>query len=451
MPRTRSYFHFLRSGFGRRQEFQIQSAMNTRIFLSSTGLDLYAHRQAVSQAISLIDGAECIMMETFGPSNAPPVETCKEKVLSCNLFVGLIGFHFGEAPGDRTKSYTELEFEWSYDIEQLIWVAPSGAPLPNTDQTGSDLDRQRKFRERTISGPGAKTVVMDAPTWASPYSLANSVLIALFKQLRNPGYTEEQHRAKLKLREREIRAEINRASIQKFRAREAKLEEEAEEIRFKLRNIQTDFEATVQALAEARNQLAKLDNWVGRQQMRDALEALNLGDASLANGILAQVSQSWQDRMADPGREAARAEFELGKIAENQSNWRKAAHHFTNAADWDNKNYQYKMKLACSCVEIGDTSAALVYATQALSIAIRSKSAQEQEIINLLYDLAYVQSSARVEHTEILSHLQECSNRARNFHGHESIEYRYFLGRRAAFLSGKRLDRRPDRISRISS
>jgi len=416
--------------------------MAKRIFLSSTGMDLYAHRDAVSQAINLIDGAECIAMETFGPSDQPPARLCEEKVLSCDLFIGLVGFHLGSRPVDFVKSYTQLEFEWSHDIEQLIWVAPNGAPLPQIDQPGKDLDQQRKFRNQLINGE-TKTVVMDNATWSGPFPLANSVLIALFKRLRSPGYTEEQHRAKLRLREREISSELNKASLQKLREREEQLQQSILEIRGRLANIQADFEVTNKSLIEAREKIAKLDNWAGRQQTQEALDALNVGDLSLASNILSDVSKSWQERMETPRQEAAKAEFALGKIADAQAAWRTAWDHYYRAANLRSESPYYKMRLACASVTIGDKSGALAHGNEAIWAARRAQSnGISVDMAALMYDMAYIVSNTGNEVARVDGLLSECLAICKETYGEDSNEYRYFIGRKAGFLAGKRLERR---------
>jgi tetratricopeptide (TPR) repeat protein len=176
--------------------------------------------------------------------------------------------------------------------------------------------------------------------------------------------------------------------------------------------------------------------------MREALEALNLGDLSLANSILSQVSKSWQERMSDPQHQAAVAEFELGKIAERQLRWYEACDHYRNAANWESDNPEYQMKLSCACVKIGRMNDALVYATQAFTIATRTRSITTNTRINLLYDLAYIKSNAGHSIIEINQLLQECTGLSREIYGSDSAQYRYFLGRRAACLSGKTLEQR---------
>lgn len=415
------------------------STMATRIFLSSTGADLQAHRRAVAQAIGLIDGAECVAMETFGPHEAPPIQVCEEMVLSCDLFIGLVGFHFGTAPPASRQSYTQSEYHWASGKERLIWVAPNGSPLPQTEQSGAELDRQRKFRKQLISGSSAHTVVMDQETWSSPYSLANSVLIALFKRLRAPGYTEEQHRAKLRLRERELRTELAIASRQALREREAELEEHAAKIRNRLANLEADFKATCASLTETRNQLARLDNWVGREQMRRALDALDSGDPSVAASILADVSRSWQERIIEPSREAAVAEFRLGEIAERTGSLLTADTHFANAARLAVNNPIYQMKWACSRLNNGDSQGAAVYGATAMGVALKDRTISRSQLIELTYDLAFILSNtgAAIEHVN--AHLTSCTHSCRELYGDESREYAYFILRRAEYLSGKRL------------
>lgn len=385
------------------------------------------------------------MMETFGPHSASPIEVCEQKVLSCDLFIGLIGYHFGASPQGLQESFTQLEYQWSHDIEQLIWVAPSGAPLAQTEQPGIDLDKQRAFRDSILSGPAARTVVMDVETWAGPYPLANSVLLALFKRLRAPGYTEEQHRVKLRLREREIRSELEHAAAGRLKEREEQLEKQAQEVRERLNNLQADFAATNAVLLQTREELARLDNWVGRQKLRDALDALDVGDASMAQEILTEVSRSWQERMRDPQYEAAKAEFELGKIAESQRNWHRAADHFSRSSGWQNENAEYRMRLAIAHLRAGDTHAAFVHGKAALAMGMKVRKWPSVEVLELQYDFALILSHTGTDSAELQALVRVCTDLAQELYGFDTAQCRYYFARRAEFLTGKKLAFRSDR------
>jgi Domain of unknown function (DUF4062) len=102
-----------------------------RVFLSSTGRDLKAHRQAAFEAIQGL-GMHCVRMEDFhGP--AVKIEDFDDRrIAECELFVIVIGHVHGTCPEGRTESYTELEYETAVKLNKpvFLFLAPEDFPLP---------------------------------------------------------------------------------------------------------------------------------------------------------------------------------------------------------------------------------------------------------------------------------------------------------------------------------
>jgi hypothetical protein len=71
--------------------------MATRtVFLSSTGHDLTAYRDAVYRAIEGLDGYHGVRMEDFGARDWAADDFCRAKVAACDVFVGIDG-HLSDA------------------------------------------------------------------------------------------------------------------------------------------------------------------------------------------------------------------------------------------------------------------------------------------------------------------------------------------------------------------
>jgi hypothetical protein len=86
--------------------------MRTRtVFLSSTGRDLTAYREAAYRTIEGLDGYHCVRMEDFGARDWAADEFCRAKVSECDVFVGIVGHLYGGAPPGSEQSFTEREYD----------------------------------------------------------------------------------------------------------------------------------------------------------------------------------------------------------------------------------------------------------------------------------------------------------------------------------------------------
>lgn len=103
-----------------------------RIFLSSTELDLGGHRDAAIHVAQRL-GAEIVAMEDFGPDPRAAAAVCRQKVRSCDLFLGLYAYRYGFQPdGFGGVSMTELEYRWAIEegIPVLLFIADEDHPWP---------------------------------------------------------------------------------------------------------------------------------------------------------------------------------------------------------------------------------------------------------------------------------------------------------------------------------
>lgn len=125
-----------------------------KVFLSSTGRDLKAHRQAAFDAIQGL-GMHCVRMEDFHGSAVPIEDFDAQKVADCDLFVIILGHLHGTCPNGNEKSYTELEYETAVNLKKPVFLFPAHEdfPLPaSIIENDANREAQRAFRQRVTKG-----------------------------------------------------------------------------------------------------------------------------------------------------------------------------------------------------------------------------------------------------------------------------------------------------------
>jgi len=98
-------------------------------------------------------------------------------VKGCQLFIGIIGFRFGDGPAGTKESYTQREYQAAVEakLPRLLFLAPDDFPVPaNLREPEWKLDAQEGFRqtlrnERRILSIGFTT----------PYELTTQVVTAI--------------------------------------------------------------------------------------------------------------------------------------------------------------------------------------------------------------------------------------------------------------------------------
>ena len=86
-----------------------------RVLISSTSIDLQAHRKAVADAILRL-GHHPIAMEHFGASSRPPLEVCRERVLGSDVVVVFSAHRYGWVPSLEQRGDGEKSITW-YEVE----------------------------------------------------------------------------------------------------------------------------------------------------------------------------------------------------------------------------------------------------------------------------------------------------------------------------------------------
>ncbi len=124
-----------------------------RIFISSTSVDLKAHRIAVQDSILSLN-LHPVMMEYFTAMDANALEACRQKVQSCDVFIGIYAHRFGYIPDGQSKSITEMEYEWAIKakLPAYIFVVEPSYTWPDEfrdkDEAPLEAFKRRVGRER---------------------------------------------------------------------------------------------------------------------------------------------------------------------------------------------------------------------------------------------------------------------------------------------------------------
>ena len=146
-----------------------------KIFLSSTGKDLWEYREAAFRAIQRVSGFHCIRMEDFSATDEEPLDYCTSRVEECEIFIGIIGFIYGSCPPENAKSFTEHEYEAAikFNKTRLLFFAPDTFLLPaNIRESDDSWNKQQNFRQKTKK----QRIISE---FDSPDSLATEIVTSL--------------------------------------------------------------------------------------------------------------------------------------------------------------------------------------------------------------------------------------------------------------------------------
>lgn len=119
-------------------------------------------------------GFEWVDMDDFSPDKLPSADVCIERVRDCELWIGIIGFRYGDQPVDG-RSYVQVEYDAAAMLDRrvFLWetIDTSLIPFEKIDQAGL-LDRQKAFRARLQSEVTSKS-------FSTPDRLAYLMALAL--------------------------------------------------------------------------------------------------------------------------------------------------------------------------------------------------------------------------------------------------------------------------------
>jgi hypothetical protein len=116
----------------------------SKIFISSTYMDLAQARKRVSEWLSGVFETELVIMETFGSDSAPPDVNSVRRVRECDLFVGIYAHRYGTADSTTRESITELELDEANRAfsagtirDILLYLIDTNVPWPDDLKEGS--------------------------------------------------------------------------------------------------------------------------------------------------------------------------------------------------------------------------------------------------------------------------------------------------------------------------
>ncbi len=156
------------------------------VYLSSSYVDLKAHREAVYKALNQLSGVKVIAMEDYVARDDRPLAACLADVAACDVYVGLFAWRYGFVPGGDEnpdgRSITELEFEAAQGKPRLVFVLKADAPWPPpfTDFVSGENERGARIsalRKRLLDE-------RLATEFSDPMALAAAVSNAVSNHLR---------------------------------------------------------------------------------------------------------------------------------------------------------------------------------------------------------------------------------------------------------------------------
>src|ERR1035438_5135709 len=124
-----------------------------KIYVSSTFVDLKAHREAVYRQLRRMQH-DVIAMEDYVARDDRPAAQCLRDVARSDLYVGLFAWRYGFIPAQdnpSSLSITEMEYRQAEakSIPRLVFLLDDSAlwPPPMLDSQSGDGDSGRRIRE----------------------------------------------------------------------------------------------------------------------------------------------------------------------------------------------------------------------------------------------------------------------------------------------------------------
>ena len=109
-----------------------------KVFISSTAVDLVAHRKVADDTILRLS-QESVAMERFGPISGEPVAECERKARESDVLVCILAHRYGFVPEKGRGSITQREVEAAREAgkDVLVWIVADDYPW--TEKKEQDL------------------------------------------------------------------------------------------------------------------------------------------------------------------------------------------------------------------------------------------------------------------------------------------------------------------------
>jgi hypothetical protein len=169
-----------------------------KVFLSSTALDLVAHRRVADDTILRLS-QQVVAMERFGPLPGEPVAECERKARESDVVVCIVAHRYGFVPEKGRGSITRREVEAAKKAgrDVLVWIVADDHPWTEkkeqdllTDPTVlADPARVAEVLEGLAALNAFKAwlrTTFTCDTFTTPDELGRKVAIAL------PNYSEKR-------------------------------------------------------------------------------------------------------------------------------------------------------------------------------------------------------------------------------------------------------------------
>ena len=416
-------------------------ARTYRIFLSSTGRDLQAHRDAVHAALSAIDVVKVIRMEDFAADHVPPAAVCEKYLSSCDILVALVGFTYGSAPEGSNRSYTQLEYDHAIarGIHPLLFVAPEGTPLPSYREPDAIFARQEAFRQslggHTPAPPGV---------WSSPDCLARAAAQSVEAYIREqiPKVTLPSQDEYIRNLERELRS--LRDEVRRIGERiPAWLARRQEEVARKIRDPDASYAELREAVEEIAQELLGIATDAQREAAHQAVDEMGRGTFDRATALLDDIAAAGDDR--EGGAVYCRA-----KIASLGFRLSEARALFERAAELQPDADKRLVNAAMACWSDGDFRGAMRYAERAIERAERRGIAAEIVRASICLGTARVAMGDQTGAGEPLRHayqqaqgLEKCSKE----HFNALVTYGHYLAQMMDLPAAERVLRQAVEVS----
>ena len=148
------------------------------VFVSSTFVDLAAHREALRNRLQQA-GFQDVAMETLGARDERPDEECKRLAAEADYFVGIYAHRYGHIPDGAATSIVEMEYEAAANRRRLIYlVRPEHPWNPEHVDHGEAKERLEAFKTRLRSRHTFKD-------FDTPDNLASAVVADLARVVRH--------------------------------------------------------------------------------------------------------------------------------------------------------------------------------------------------------------------------------------------------------------------------
>jgi hypothetical protein len=162
-----------------------------KVFLSSTAVDLVAHRQVADDTFLRLS-QQAVVMERFGPLPGEAVAECERKARECDVLVCVIAHRYGFVPEPGKGSITRREVEAARAAgrDVLVWIVEDGHPW-------SEKKEQDRLTDPTVLADPIRVVevaesvkeLQDFKTWlratcvcdtfTTPDDLGRKIAVAL--------------------------------------------------------------------------------------------------------------------------------------------------------------------------------------------------------------------------------------------------------------------------------